>query len=302
MASRVSNTKQPSQRPVGIDHTFWKNLEHLLIAMVNLADRSSPPSIHAIPGWHPFLMVATRATKFIYGSISYLSADSPKDPLRKLEFGICTAPLIRSLVDLVYTILFIREKPRSRIKRFSRAGWRETKEMVLTLEKQYGSNRKWKPKLVRLNEGLEDLRIAYRISTRAARHPETLPKWPIPSVILREEKLRPKTRRFMQYLMLWYRELSQEHHMSGGGIIRVYGKLLLESTDADRDRIIREMKTSNVLFAVVCVLAVATEINDIGGFDRRQTLAYLWNILTQNRIDARELFTRRYLAMLRRAN
>lgn len=286
------------QRPVAIDRSFWKQIDDLTVAMKNLVERSSPDKVRTISGWHPFLMVATRATQAIYGSLCYLSADTPDDPLRKLEYGICTSPLIRSLADLLFNIIFIRERPRSRIKRYHRAGWRETKELVQSLEKEYGSQSAWKGKLANLNAGLEDLRIAYRISPMASRKLTTLSKWPIPSRMLRDEKFQARTKRFLEHLTLWYRELSQDHHMSGGGIIRLYGKLLLEPTDSSRERVLKELKTSNVMLAIALVLAIATEVNDIGGFDRGQKLAYLWSIMTHNRPEARELFNLRYRAML----
>jgi hypothetical protein len=296
-----SRNPQRSQRPAAIDRAFWQQLSELTDAMKNLVERSSPVQICAIPGWHPFLMVATRATQAIYESISYLSADSPADPLRKLEFGICTSPLIRSLADLLFTIIFIGERPKSRIKRYHRAGWRETKEMLLDLEKRHGSHASWREKLTRLNAALEDLRIGYQISRRTARKPKTLPKWPIPSAMLRQERFCARTKRFSEHLTIWYRELSQDHHMSGGGIIRVYGKLLLEPTDTARETTLTQLKSDNLMLTVVLVLAIATEINKIGRFDRGERLAYLWGIMTQNRSEAREVFSLRYHTLLRRA-
>jgi hypothetical protein len=84
------------QRPVAIDRS-----------LKNLVERSFPDQVRTISGWHPFLMVATRATQAIYGSLCYLSADTPDDPLRNLEYGICTSPLIRSLADLLFNIILL---------------------------------------------------------------------------------------------------------------------------------------------------------------------------------------------------
>jgi hypothetical protein len=86
--------------------------------------------------------------------------------------------------------------------------------------------------------------------------------------------------------------------MSDGGIIRLYGKLLLEPTDSSRETVLKELKTSNVMLAIALVLAITTKVNDIGGFDRGQKLPYLWSIMTHNRPEARELFKLRYRAML----
>ena len=293
-------SRQISKKSAALDYAFWKKINDLTVALKNLVERNSPDKILNIPGWHPFLLVATRTSQFIYESISYLSADSPPDPLRKLEFGICTSPLIRSLVDLLFTIIFIRENPRSRIKWYHQAGWRETKEILETLEGRYGSNQDWKERFINRNAILEELRIAYKVSKKRANRRKTLPKWPIPSRILKEEKLGVRAKRFLEYLNLWYRELSQDHHMSGGGIIRVYSKFLLTPEDHDRVKILKELKTGNVMLTVTLVLGISTEINDIGNFDRKAELAYLWGILIHNRSEAQELYHLRYRSMLKK--
>lgn len=266
--------------------------------MKNLVERSSLEKIRIIPGWHPYLLVATRTTQYIYESIIYLSADSPEDSRRKLEFGICTSPLIRSLFDLLFTLIFIREQPRARIKRYYQAGWRETKEILEIMEKRYESNPNWKEKFTVRNAALEELRITYKIPKKKARKLKELPSWPIPSRMLRNEQLRVRTKRFLDFLILWYRELSQDHHMSGGGVIRVYSKLLIEVDDMDRERVLKELKTGNVVLAVTLVLAISSEINDIGDFDRKANLAYLWSILSHDRSEAKELYDLRYRTML----
>jgi hypothetical protein len=99
---------------------------------------------------------------------------------------------------------------------------------------------------------------------------------------------------------VWYTELSQDHHLSGGGIIRVYSKFLLMPEDNDRIRILKELKTSNIMLAVTLVLAISTEINEIGKFDQKANLAYLWGILIHNRTEAQEVYDLRYRTMLKK--
>lgn len=300
MPSKNHPVSKTLKRPAGLDENFWKKLNFLTVAMINLVERNSPDKITKIPGWHPFLLVATRATRFIYESILYLSADSPVDSSRKLEYGICTSPLIRSLADLLFSIIFIREKPRSRIIRYHQAGWKETKEILEVMETRYASDPNWKERFTARNTVLEDLRIAYKIPPQKAKNLKNIPYWPIPSKILQNEKLKVRTKNFLDFLILWYRELSQDHHMSGGGIIRVYSKLLFEADDMDKVRVLKELKTGNVMLAVTLVLAISTEINDIGSFDRAENLAYLWGILLHNRSEAQELYDIRYRTILKK--
>ncbi len=83
-------------------------------------------------------------------------------------------------------------------------------------------------------------------------------------------------------------------------MVRIYSKLLLETTDADRERILRVVKSNNGMMAFILVLAIATEINDIGRFDRTPKLLYLWKIMTTEWTDAKRLFDRRYKRMLKK--
>ena len=287
-----------------IDRSFFEKLHELTVAMDNLVDRSTPDHIRRIPGWQEFLMVAVLASRAIYETITYLSRDTghKQDLLPKPEYGITTSPLVRSLLELLFTIVFIREQPRSRVRWFHHSGWRELKELLDVLRARYGSQAKWKPKLMQLQESLEHLRRAHRISNRVAENPRTIVYWPTAMQMLSQKNdyLGRRSRRFLGHLTLRYQNLSQDHHMSGAGIIRVYAKLLIDEMDERRGPILKELKTNNVMLAVAIVLAILSEINDICRFDRGQALAYCWGILAENRDEAQEMYNLRYRSMVRR--
>ena len=273
-------------------------------AMENLVDRSAPVEIRSIQGWQEFLMVAVSASRIIYETVTYLSRDTghKDDLMPKPEYGITTSPLVRSLVELLFTIIFIREKPRSRVKWFHRSGWRELKELSDTLHARYGSKPEWKAKLAELERSLEYFRITHRISKRIARAPASIKFWPTAMQMLdpKRDYLKKRSRRFLEHLTLLYRTLSQDHHLSGAGIIRVYAKLLIDERDARREPILRGIKITNVMLAVAILMAIYSEINDICHFDRGPTLAYCWRILSEDRTEARELYALRYRTMLQR--
>jgi hypothetical protein len=54
------------------------------------------------------------------------------------------------------------------------------------------------------------------------------------------------------------------------------------------------------MLAVTLVLAISTEINEIGKFDQKANLAYLWGILIHNRTEAQEVYDLRYRTMLKK--
>ena len=249
-------------------------------------------------------MVAVLASRAIYETITYVSRNTghKEDLLPKSEYGITTSPLVRSLLELLFTIVFIRERPRSRVGWFHRSGWRELKELLEELQLRYGSQAKWKPKLMQLQESLEHLRRAHRIFKREAENPRSIVYWPTAMQMLnpKSDYLRTRARRFLGHLTLRYRNLSQDHHISGAGIIRVYAKLLIDERDERREPILEELKVNNVMLAVAIVLAIFSEINDICRFDRGQALAYCWGILAKNRDEAQEMYDLRYRRMVHR--
>lgn len=287
-----------------IDRPFFEKVHELAVAMDNLVDRSTPVHIRQIPGWQEFLMVAVLASRAIYETITYLSRDSghKEDLIPKPEYGITTSPLVRSLLELLFTIVFVREQPRPRVRWFHHSGWRELKELLDVLRARYESQTKWKPKLRQLHESLEHLRRAHRISKRAAENPRAIQYWPTAMKMLDPKKdyLRKRSRLFLEHLVLRYRSLSQDHHMSGAGIIRVYAKLLIDEKDERRGPILKELKINNVMLATAILLAIFSEINDICRFDRGLALAYCWGILAENRDEAQEMYDLRYRSMVRR--
>ena len=76
--------------------------------------------------------------------------------------------------------------------------------------------------------------------------------------------------------------------------------ILIDEKDARREPILRDLKITNVMLTVTILLAIYSEINDIGHFDRAPALAYCWRILSETRTEARELYKLRYRTMLQR--
>ena len=285
-----------------IDRRFQEDIDRVLIAIKNLVDRNLSIPAKNIPGYQPFLLVAAYATKNTFDAIRFLIADSEDDPKRKLEFGLAVSPLIRFLIDLLITIIVIRQRPRKYVKWYHRSGWRELKESLDRLKGEPGAARKFGRQIRQQEQSIEHLRITYKINRKLASNPAAIRYWPYLGQVLKPKsglKLRP--RKFLEYLNTWfYSELSQEAHISGAGMVRMYSKLLIETTDVDRERVLRLVKSNNGIMAITLALAIAAEINDIGKFDRTVKLLYLWKVLSTEWTDAKRLFDRRYKRMLNR--
>lgn len=281
-----------------LDRSFSEMVDEVIVATRNLVDREFSQS-KKVPGWQEFLLVAMYSTQTIYGTIKYIGADKPGDPDRKLEYGLVISALNRQLVDLLFSIIFMRYRPKSRSMWFHRSGWREVQNALEILRTVRGSSSQWVNVINKWEANQEHLRRIYRISTKKARDPKAFRRWPLPGEIKGRTDIPKRTASFLTFLYDWYyKDLSQYSHLTGGGIIRMYSKLLLEE-DKGRDRILKTMKWNNYLTATTISLAICTEVNSIGNFGRGNRLAYLWNILAENFAEANDLYERRYRRVLR---
>lgn len=284
--------------PHAMDESFFRKVRDSACAMTNLWDRSTPKAVSEIHGYEPFLLTVSHAALTTYESVMFLSADRPYRHERKLEFGLVTSPLIRFLLDLLFAIIFIRLKPEERIRTYHEAGWRELKDASDRLKSRYGDKEDWKAKIKEQEVHLEYLANVWKIPASSVSNPTSLPWWPTPGQMLSRGKLSVADKEFLKFLEDWfYREFSQDAHMSGAGAVRIFSKLLLGDGQG-RDQTLKKLKTANVLVATALLLAICSEMNDIGKFDRGQPLAYLWSVLAQQRAVLDELFQMRYRSML----
>lgn len=273
-------------------------LDPLVTALINLLDREFPGHLKSIPGLQAFLLVVMYTAENIYKAMRYLTADLPKDPSRKLEFGLTVSPFGRMLADILFTIIFMREDLGPRVEWYHRGGWRELKEDYERHLSEYGELPEWKSWLKNYKDLLEHQRKTFGISGEEASNPKKLSYWPIPSRMLKEEKLSSQNRKFLQFLNDWlYKELSADAHMSAAGIMRRHGFLLL-SKDEGKQKILSKLKSDGILTATTLLVAICTELNNICGYGRDEKLSYLWKILLEYWGGAKDLFERRYREML----
>lgn len=281
-----------------MDESFFRKVRDSARAMTNLWDRSTPKAVSEIHGYEPFLLTVSHAALTTYESIMFLSADHPHRHERKLEFGLVTSPLIRFLLDLLFAVIFIRLKPEERIRRYHEAGWRELNDASDRLKSRYGDKEDWKAKIKEQEAHLKYLANVWKIPASSVTNPTSLQWWPTPGQMLSRGKLSVPDKEFLKFLEDWfYREFSQDAHMSGAGAVRIFSKLLL-GDDQGRDQTLKKLKTANILVATALLLAICSEMNDIGKFDRGQALGYLWSVLAQQREVLDELFQMRYRSML----
>ena len=157
-----------------IDAPFVEEVDRVFVALHNLIDRSLRAPVSEIPGHQPFLLVAAYATRNTFNTIRFLVADKPQHHDRRLEYSLAVSPLIRFLIDLLFTVVVIRQKPRKYIMWYYRSGWRELKEALDRLKAEPGASRRFSSQIAKQSGALEYLRKTYKISLKTARSPEKI--------------------------------------------------------------------------------------------------------------------------------
>ena len=103
-------------------------LERLTAAVVINVERSLPPAIANVVGAPAILLLLTKVAETTFNTIRYFCADEPADPARPISFASSAPPLLRALLDEIFTVIFIGEDVVGRVQWYNKAGWRELRE------------------------------------------------------------------------------------------------------------------------------------------------------------------------------
>jgi hypothetical protein len=106
--SAASTFKPDETKP--LDFTLiGEPLNKLLIATGHKIMREWPTRYSNVTGARELFVMHVRTSAMTYRSALYLCADKPPDPLRLPEFCISIPVLNRSILDSLFTVLFILE-------------------------------------------------------------------------------------------------------------------------------------------------------------------------------------------------
>jgi hypothetical protein len=289
----------PSDRRLDF-RVFAEPLLTLAEATALKIEREWPAAHERVPGAQLLFRLLTRLATTTYQSIIYLSAEHPADLARRVAFSSSVPPMSRSIVDILYSVVFILEDIGPRTDWYYRAGWREMSETFLRYRGRYAGQPDWSAWLRDFESGLERIRRDWRVSDADAGNLRAIPRWPIPTK-MKEHALTLDAKTYFQYLEDWfYREFSQEAHVTLPGLARRASTFL---RDDDDDAALGEWKKKRsdwVGYAMVLELAVLSEIVFFFGFDLAARCSYLWGILTGYMEMARELHEVRYTGFLPR--
>lgn len=219
--------------PKSIDfNVFGEPLIKLLKALGNKLSREWPVKYQNVIGARELFVMHLRIAHLTYRSALYLGGDIPADERRLPEFCVSLPVLNRTILDSLFTLLFILEDVPNRCVWFRESDWRESRLELERYIAEYGNLPEWKSYLEDLSRVCDMGLVLTNLSPTQTANPKALRSWPNPGAMV-SYGLSPNAplspmQAFMKYLNdFFYADLSQQAKLGGTGLSK-RGAFLLD--------------------------------------------------------------------------
>lgn len=278
-------------------------LDSLVAALGNKIEREWPNTFSHIPGARELFLLSLKTADVTSRSIRYLCAEKPPDTNRILEYCLSVPPLNRTILDSLFTVIFVLEDLPQRCEWYHRAAWRELRLELDRYRAEYGHLAEWTAWIDRLSAACDQGVSIFGISPEEIAQPSKMVRWPnagaMPSYKLGATSLVPPSRAFMKYLDDWfYKDLSQQAHLGGTGLMKRASALLYERSDPERERALTRNKYVWVGQTIGLMLALVSELEAHFHFGMRARLTYVWGLAVPVIVVVKELYDKRYRELL----
>jgi hypothetical protein len=270
----------------------------LVKGTTNRADREWPAKL----GGQSHAMLFTFALKtayWTYAASKYLVADKPQDATRRQEFAASVPPLTRTILDLLFNVVFVLDDYPARLCWYFDSGRREVETKITRYKKSYSGDPRWTRWLTNF-ERSKDIFVQHCDAVCGrTRAPNSW--FPHPGKMLGQKLFKnPSLYDFLTYLDEWvYGDLSSSSHGHWSGLVQRMGQVLrIERSDNDDLRIANKYRSDVLLQQMTLLLCLVTEIIVAADFDNKAKAAYLWQLLSALSDEAKDLYNLRYQVLL----
>src|SRR6266480_273124 len=178
---------------------FGPELRLILEATFNKLDREWPAKWKSLGGAATVLESFARIVHSSFHTIVVLSFDKPTYPLTP-EDSLSVPPITRTLLDILFSTIFLLENLPTRSTQYFKGGWRENAEELQRIVARYRQDPGWTEWITGFRAHLEQAADLYGITAEERANPQKLPYWPIPSRILKDTSLAPDRLALLQHL------------------------------------------------------------------------------------------------------
>jgi len=236
-----------------------------------------------------FLLKGLLTTSFqTYKAIRKLVAKDLKYPTQAHILG-------RSLIDALFTIVMLAEKPLEYSRKYELAGYRVMWEEYDRELKRYRNDPKWKPYLDEKKKFLDASAELFGLSEDEKVNPNKYTKyWFIPSRMLNSKMVCNEKQRFLEEIYYWrYKQISEWSHQAWGGIAAG-----MFTTIPEHHWHPGKFESDAVYTGILFLLMILSEMEAACNYGLKQKLRYIWTILNSYFEEAADYYSLRYDELL----
>jgi hypothetical protein len=236
-----------------------------------------------------------------YQAVAFLLSDLDEHPKRLPRFVLVVPPINRQLMDLWFTLVYIMDDFGRRALAYDQCGYRETREQVDKMRKQYGADPEWQGWFEDMQDLISLMEKQIPLTAEQIADPSKIGYWLAPFKLAQQPT---KSQTFLQFLNdLIYHDTSAQAHLKPGGLFMAGSVLLAEMAPEEirkqiEQRNIHQYKFQQYCRTVVTLLGIASEIEMYCKLDNSEQLLKLWALLAGYNADAKDVYETRYQAML----
>lgn len=236
-----------------------------------------------------FILQGLLTTSFqTYKAIRKLVANEPKYPLQGHMIG-------RSLIDILFTLCLIIEKPNEHSKWYETAGYKVMYEEYMREFERYKDDEKWSNYLTDKKKCLDGIANTIGLSQDERTNPNrNIQYWPIPSQIIKLSVIGENTISFLKEVYFWrYRQVSEWHHQAWGGMA-----MGIFADAKQHHWLPGKFESDAVATGILFILMILSEIEATCNYGTKQRLRYAWTILNNYYEEAKDYYNLRYDGLL----
>lgn len=272
-------------------------VEELLVATKNKLEREWPRK-YAV-GFEllrDFVLGTVVVVTNNFKAATYLLANQPEDPRRRSEFVLAAPPLVRTMLDSVFSVVFMLEDPASRSTWYGKSMWKELLEWCKRWEPIYGTDPDWKEPFELAKEKMDFLARELGLDAADMADPRRIKYWPNPGGMKREAA--GSNKELLTFLDdVFYGDLSALTHLSLDGLARQV-RILMEPGEAERERQLSAVRSALAWRVIAFALALVSEIEIDMSLGLYPRLHEQWIRLREAGLATRELYDKQYSVRL----
>lgn len=284
-------------------------LNELLVSTGNLLERDWPSRYSHTKDGQIVLLQYVRMAVSHFRAVTFLCADVGDTAVRSPLLALSVPPINRSILEIIFSVLYLLEDLSEHTKHYFRAAWRAEQEVLDQFQKRYGGRgrSRWDTYIANRTEKQVKMEAALPITPDEKNDLNKILRWPKMRQLRGRLKNSPRTLSYLEYLDDWfYRELSTQAHgePTGVGEMGLYflgmDELKLISGE-DRDGVelkleakLIEFKTTQVWIAITLILSLLSEVEVHFGYGNKPKLLFVWTIINEYSQISEEVYKERY--------